>query len=302
MLLQNRYLDVPDQFIQLIHGAGVGDLDMNGAVPCIRAVIIEDQIVGSPHFREAVYRMFDASGEFRVVLLTQDLRDRILQHLNAGLDDHDGDNGAEPRFQRHVEDQENARSDERGRGDNGIQRGVFSGVDERIRIHLFADALDVAAQQDLHHDCDGNYDQRDCAVVGRLGMEDLLYGLHKGSDAGIEHDHGDDHGAQIFDAPVSEWMLFVRFSARQLRSHDGDQRAAGVGDVVDGVQNDGNGVGHQADHRFERSKEHVGNDPDDAGPDDRLLTGTVIPVPFRHLLNQIDIHSLILTARRQLRL
>ncbi len=108
-------------------------------------------------------------------------------------------------------------------------------------------------------------------------MKNLFDGFHKGGDAGVKHDHGNDHGAEVFYAPVAEGMLFIRLHAGQLGADDGNERAAGIRDVVDRVQHDGDGMAHQADCRLEDGEEHVGNNPDDAGPDDRFFAGAVIP-------------------------
>ena len=206
-----------------------------------------------------------------VVALAEDLRDRVLEHLKAGFDDDKRDDRAEPRLQGNMEDEEYAcRHKRRGRYD-GVQRGVLAGIDEGIRVHLHADTLDVAPEQDLDQDRDGHDDEGNGVIVRRLWVDDLLDGLHEGGNARVQHDHGDDHGAEVFDTPVAEGMLLVRLSACELRTDDRDQRAARVGNIVDRVEHDGDGVAHQTDHRLEAGKEHVGDDPDNAGFDDRFF-------------------------------
>ena len=107
-------------------------------------------------------------------------------------------------------------------------------------------------------------------------MDDLLDGFNKGRDAGIQHNHGNDHGAQVFDPPVAEGMLLVRFPAGQLCPDDRDQGTARVGDIVYRVKHNGDGVRHQANDRFERGQEYVGDDADYAGPDDGFFAGDCV--------------------------
>ena len=104
-------------------------------------------------------------------------------------------------------------------------------------------------------------------------MNDLFDRLHKGRKACVQHNHGDDHRAQVFDAPVTKRMLFIRFLSRQLRANDRDQGASGIGDVVDCVKHDRDGVGHQADHSLEAGKKYIGDYSDNACPDDCFLAG-----------------------------
>ena len=52
-----------------------------------------------------------------------------------------------------------------------------------------------------------------------FGVDNLLHRLDERSDTGIQHDHGDDHGAQVFDPAVTERVLLVRFPACKSGSY-----------------------------------------------------------------------------------
>ena len=151
-------------------------------------------------------------------------------------------------------------------------------------MHFFAHTLDIPAQQNLNHNCDSHDNQGYSVVVRCLRMDDLLYRFDKRSNTGIQDDHGDDHGAQVFDAPITEGMLFIRFLPGQLCSDDRDQRTACIGDVIHRIEHDGDGIGHQSDHRLECGQKHVGDNPDQTGFDDDFFPC----LPIYRILFRVD--------------
>ena len=175
MLPVNLQLDVPDQQIQLIGRIRIRNLYMNGTVPGIRTIVIEHQVIRSLHVRKAHHRVPDCFAQLHIIPLTQDLRNRILQHFNAGLDDDYGDNRTEPGFQRHMENKENAGRHQSRRRDDRIERGVFPRIDQGIRVHPFTDTLDIAPEHNLNHDSYRNNNQGDSIIIRRLRMNDLLH-------------------------------------------------------------------------------------------------------------------------------
>ena len=122
-----------------------------------------------------------------------------------------------------------------------------------------------------HSDSDDN--QRDGIVVRCFWMNDLFDGFHERSNTRIQHDHGNDHGAQIFDASVSKGMLFIRLLACKLCADDGDQGTSCIRDIVYRVKDDGNRVGRKTDHSLEAGKEYIGYDPYNAGSDNHFFAG-----------------------------
>ena len=98
-------------------------------------------------------------------------------------------------------------------------------------------------------------------------MDDLPDGLDQRSDTGIQHDRGNDHGAQVFDPPVSQGVLPVRRPSRQFRADDRDDRRERVGQIVHGVQHHGDGVRDQAGRHLEGRKKHICQNARYTGPD-----------------------------------
>ena len=64
-----------------------------------------------------------------------------------------------------------------------------------LMIDLLAYGFYIAAEQDLDDHGYRDNDQGYGVIFRCLGMNDLFHRLHKGGDAGIQHDHRNDHGA-----------------------------------------------------------------------------------------------------------
>ena len=287
VLPEHLHHDLAQELVQVVGGESVGHLDVDRAAVCVRAVIVQDQVIGAADLRVVGDRRLDVPGKLRVRPLAEDLRQRVPKHFKAGFDDHGGDDRAQPRLQRDVEEQVDPGGHQGGGGDDTVHRGVCAGIDEGIGVDLFPDALDVPTQDDLHHHRDGHDDQGRRVVIRRVRMDDLFHGFHEGGDPRVQHQQRNDHGAQVFDPAVAEGVLPVRLLPGQLRPDDGDDRTGRVRQVVDRVHHDGDGIGRQADGRLEGRQKDVGRDPDDAGADDDLVP-TCLPVhacdaPFRNI-------------------
>ena len=147
-------------------------------------------------------------------------------------------------------------------------------VEAEIMESSVASSPEFTRESDyLHYHGNTNYDEGNNAVIRGLGVDYLLHGLHKGCYTGIEHYNGDYHGTEILYAPVSEGVLLVRFSAGKLCAHNGYDGASGIGNVVHGIENDGDGVRHHPYNGLKARQEHIGYYPYNAGPDDGLFAG-----------------------------
>ena len=102
-------------------------------------------------------------------------------------------------------------------------------------------------------------------------MDDFLDGFHTRGNARVNHDGCDDHGGQVLNAAVTERVLFVGQFSRELVADNGDDGRERVREVVHGVENDGNGISHEADNRLDARENDVGDNPDNASLDDDLI-------------------------------
>ena len=104
---------------------------------------------------------------------------------------------------------------------------------------------------------------------GRMIEPDSSTGLEEDR---IEHNARDGHRAEVLDAPIFQRMLPVGQFSRQFRAHDRDDGRQSVGEVVDRIEDDRDGVGGEPHGGLERREENVGHDPDRAGPDNDPVT------------------------------
>ena len=258
--------DVPYQLVEPVGGKRIGDLDMDGALMGLRSVIVEDEVVSAAHLRIRIDRFLNILSKLCVRLLAEYLRERFPKHLYARFDNDERDHRAEPGLERNAEYEVDRGRCERGGGDDGIEERILAGVFERIGIDPFAGPFDVYPESylDEHRHC--NDDERGGGIIRRFGRDDLLDRFDEGGHACVQHQQGDHHRAQILHPAVTERVLFVGLLARKLRSDDRDNGAECVGQIVDGVHHDGDGVCCQADDGLKARKEHVGDDADDPRP------------------------------------
>ena len=269
-LLEHGLLDVLGQAVQPTRvGVGV-DLDMHRADGGVGAVVVQHKVEGAEHAGHGGDGLLDRFRDLTVGALAHDVADRVEQHFQTGLEDEDRDDRAERPVEIELEEQHDQRAHKGRGGDDRVEAGVRAGGDERVGIVLLALGLDIAAEQELDHDGHGHDDQRERAVVGLRGGEDLLDRLDQRGRAGGEDDGRDEHGAEILHPPVAEGVLVVRRPLGELDAEDRDDRAHGVGEVVDRVEDDGDRAGEQPDHRLEGGEQDICDDADHAGPGDLL--------------------------------
>ena len=263
--------DLPLQAVQPVGGVVVRDLDVDRAHEQIRAVAVQDQIVGPGHVLKALYDRLHGAGQFVVDPFAQNAGDGLAEHFVARLQDHQRDHDAEEGFDGEPPDQINSRGGQRGGRDHRVVAGVLAGGDQRVGVDLLASSLDIDAQHQLHDDRHADDHQRGRAVIRRFRVKDLLHGLHQRGQTGVENDDGNDGGREIFGPAVAVGMLLVRLPPGDAGTDDGDDGGERVGEIVDRVQHDGDGVREQADHGLEARQQHVGDDADDAGTHDDPL-------------------------------
>ena len=266
VLLRHLVGDVPLQLIQIRRGHGVGHLNMDRAHQHIRAVAVQNQIIGPGNLWKLRHGLLDPQAELAVHPLAEDPGEGLPQHIKAGFQNHKGDHRAEPGLQRDLGQQEDHRGNQGGRGNNRIVSRILAGGDQGIGVDGFPGLLHIKAQGQLHHHRHGDDHQGGCAVVRLFRMDDLLDGLHQGGDTGIQDDDRNDGGGDVLGPAVTVGVLFVRLSAGQLGADDGDDRGQGVGKVVHRVQHHGNGVGQQTHKGLEARQQQVGQDAQNTRP------------------------------------
>ena len=246
--------DLPLQAVQPIGGVVVRHFNVDGAHQQVGAVAVEDQIVGPGDVLKALNDGLDGAGQLVVDPLSQNAGDGLQQHLIAGLQDHHGDHDAEIGLDGEPPGQIDPGGQQGSGGDHGVVPGVLARGDQSVGADLLAGFPDVGAQDQLHDNGGADDDQRGSAVIRDLRVDDLFHGLRQRGHAGVENDDGDDGGGEVFRPAVAVGMLLVRLAPGDPGAHDGDDGGEGVGEIVDRVQHNGDGVGQQPDHGLEPSQ------------------------------------------------
>ena len=270
-LMVDLHFHPPGQLIHLFHRHRIRQLQMNGAVILVRPVIMQKEVVRAAHLRLLVQDPLDFLAQIFIRPPAQDIAQRIAQHFDTGLDDKPGNHHADPGFQRDPRRQENQRRCQHRAAQDGVKQRVRSGSGQRAGMGFFALFLYVPAEQQLGSDGHRQDNQGHRAVVRCLRRDDLLDGFDQGCHAGVQHDERHRQRRQVLNPPVPQGMLPVRASPRQLRSRDGDHGTQRVAQVVYRVQHHRDGVGNQSDGCLECRQKDVGDNPDDARPNDNLI-------------------------------
>ena len=105
------------------------------------------------------------------------------------------------------------------------------------------------------------------SIVWYLRMDDLFDRFHRGGDTCVQDDRRDHDGAEILCPAVTEGMLFIRPASGKPGADDRDHRRERVGQVVDRIQRDRDGMRQNADDRLESSQKHICTDTDETGSD-----------------------------------
>ena len=119
-------LDLADKSVKHVGGVGVGNFDVDRAVPRVGAVVVQHEVVCSADIGKTQDGLFYAVRKVGVVSFAEQPRNRVFQHFNARFYDHERDHRAEPRFKRDPCDQKNCRRDKCRSRDHGIQRRVLA--------------------------------------------------------------------------------------------------------------------------------------------------------------------------------
>lgn len=56
---------------------------------------------------------------------------------------------------------------------------------------------------------------------------------------------------------MAERMLLIRLAVRELRACDRDDRGQGVGEIVDRIEQHGDGIGRETDRRLKSRKQNI---------------------------------------------
>ena len=132
------------------------------------------------------------------------------------------------------------------------------------------------------------------ATTARLNS--VAAGLSTLSSEGLDELHADDHddhgysqAREVFIAPMAVGVAGIGGLARQLEAQQANHVARRVGEVVQGIGNDGDRTGNQADSSLAQAQSDIADDANDARelPVSRAHCGVLcVLVPFDEVSHQ----------------
>ena len=259
--------DLAAHEIDLVRVPGVRHLDIDRTEPPAGTVTVKHQIEGTHDPLRPADGGLYGGGCLVIYPLAQYLADRLEDHLDSRADDNSGNEQTEPRLETESGSYEDHGGDDRRERDDGVEKRVLAGVFQRVGVEFPALIADEKSEGYLDRHCRTDHDERHREILGRDGMDYLLYRLHERRNAGVNYDRRDYGGADVFYSAVTQGVLSVGGSSRDLGAYDGHHRREHVAQVVHGVQDDCDGVGEESHERFEGSEEDIGDNAGDPRTD-----------------------------------
>ena len=130
--------------VDLAGGHAAADFHMHRADITLRAVGVQDQVIGAQDLAVLAEGMPNRREKLAVHPLAQHLVPRVPDHLNARLDDKPGDHRADIRLQAHGSEAENQRREQYRGGQERVAQRIRAGGDQRAGIDLFPHSGDIA--------------------------------------------------------------------------------------------------------------------------------------------------------------
>ena len=112
-LLQHGILDRLREAVQAASVHVGGDLRVNRADGGIRAVVVQDQVIGAQHTGDGVHGLLDLAADFAVGAFAHDVAHGVEQHFESGFEDEDRNHRADPAVQVEPEEHVQKCADQR---------------------------------------------------------------------------------------------------------------------------------------------------------------------------------------------
>ena len=88
-------------------------------------------------------------------------------------------------------------------------------------------------------------------------MQNFIKGGSGQLKAHEDDQQGNEQTGQIFDSAMTEGVAGVRFLTGHLKADQRDQRGARIGQVVEGVRGDGDGIAEKPCEKFSQKQQDI---------------------------------------------
>ena len=213
-------------------------------------VIVDDQIMNTNDTLISHNNIIDLLHKFRIRCLTKQRTDRIFGSVDTGKTDEQTNydaavtiylNSGKVCYQGGNQDYSSGSS---------IAHTVCGSSHHSCGIQLLADFPVIISHITL--DCDGS-NQNTKNHRGKTQFFRMQYFVHRRLYQFKSHqqdDKGYHQAGYVFNASVTERMVRVRLLPCHFKTHQGDDRRTGIGQIVNRVRCDGDGIAQHPRQEF----------------------------------------------------
>ena len=253
-------LDVIDDVVDIEHVLESRNFGVKGDHLSARTVVVNDHIMDAADGLMGHNDLFDLVDEFFGRRCAKERLDGLSRGVDAGVEDEDRKRNTDIRVDRKVGEL---------RGDNGEK---YNGCGDHVVSAVDGSRAHRGRIDDLrpfevveHHvgfyqkGSDQHRDGKDRAV-DRCRVDDALDRGFTELEAHDADQKGNDETRDVLQATVTERMVGVRCFSRETKTDHRDDRRSCVGEVVQSVTDDGDGVRENTHDELSDEKQDVEED------------------------------------------
>ena len=242
-----------------------GNLHVERHHPGAGAVVMNDEVMHAQNVVGPANGVGDFPDELRVRLLPEERAAGLHEGLHAGDQDECGNGKAAPAVDGKTGEVLQDQGEQDHGGGDAVVPGIAGSRVQSDTVKAFREPAVVVIHIELDEHRENQDRKNDGAEGGKRRVQNFIQRLSCQLKAHDQNHDGDEKTGQIFDPPVPEGMTGICLVAGQTKADQGDNAAAGIGEVVQGIGDDGNRAGEKTCQNFDEKQEQVEENTKAAG-------------------------------------
>ena len=224
------------------------------------AIVMDDQIVDAEYEGIFSHNVFDFFNKCRIRCLSHEGADSVFCRFDATMQDEDTNKNTAPAINVQTGKVRYDRSNEDSRCSKTVTEAVGGSCPERCRVYFFAQCFVVTVHIEFDENGTDENDKHKRSTGDILRMEDFGDRRTNQFHCHYENDNGDNEAGNIFTSSMSERMVGVCFLRSNPKADQCDDRRACIGQIVEGICDDGDGSADQACTKFCTKEQNIQKD------------------------------------------